>query len=365
MAKKILILSNNCGGLVSFRKEVFEALLREGHSLIVAAPEDYKTEIITEMGCQFVKIEFNRQGTNPLADIILTYKYFRLIRNVRPDVVLTYTIKPNLYGGMACRFTGTPQLANITGLGIATEKPGFLRSLTTFLYKLGLRKTRMVFFQNKENQDYCLRNHLVVGPSRLIPGSGVNLEKYSVQPYPSGNIIRFVYIGRVQRRKGIEQFLKAAETIKERYPHTEFHILGRCEEARYQSSLNDLSQKGIIIYHGLVKDTRPYLTDIHCTVHPSFYPEGMSNVLLESCATGRPVITTDKAGCKEIVDEGKNGYIVRQQDTADLIEKIERFIRLPQSQKEEMGQYARKKVEKEFNRAFVIEAYLNEIEKIH
>ena len=362
MKKKILILSNNCGGLVCFRKEVFEALLKEGHTLVVAAPEDFKTDIITGIGCRFIPMTFNRQGTNPFADFKLMLAYRRLIRRERPNMVLTYTIKPNLYGGMACRFTHTPQIANITGLGIATEKPGFLRTLTTILYRMGLKRAQKVFFQNQENLDFCIKHRLISAPTALIPGSGVNLERFHVQPYPDESTCRFVYIGRVQRRKGIEQYLKAAETIKQKYPFTEFHILGRCEEQRYQSILDDLSQKGIIIYHGLVKDTRPFLADIHCTVHPSFYPEGMSNVLLESCATGRPVITTDKAGCKEIVDVGKNGFIVHQQDTEDLIEKIEKFILLPYEKKKEMGLYARQKMEREFSREIVIEAYKKTIE---
>lgn len=363
MKKKILVLSNNCGGLVSFRKEVFEALLKDGHDVTVVAPQDYKTDTIKEIGCKYLPISFNRQGTNPFADIKLMLNYRRIIKKEKPDIVLTYTIKPNLYGGMACRLTKTPQIANITGLGIATEKPGWLYTITKVLYQLGLKKAQKVFFQNKENMDFCIRKKLVTAPSSLIPGSGVNLERFQLQPYPDDATCRFIYIGRIQRRKGIEQYLKAAQVIKEKYPQTEFHILGRCEETKYQSTLDLLASKGTIIYHGLVKDVRPYLKDIHCTIHPSFYPEGMSNVLLESCATGRPVITTDKAGCKDIVEEGKNGYIVRQRDAEDLIEKVEHFINIPHLEKQGMGIYSRQKMEKEFSRDLVIRAYQQEIER--
>lgn len=363
MIKRILVLSNNCAGLVNFRKEVLEAFIKEGHIVTVVAPQDNKTDIIKEIGCSFTPVNFNRQGTNPFADIKLMLKYRQILKKEKPDIVLTYTIKPNLYGGMACRLTRTPQIANITGLGIATEKPGWLYAITKVLYQLGLKKAQKVFFQNKENMDFCIRKKLVTAPSSLIPGSGVNLDRFNLQPYPNNATCRFIYIGRIQRRKGIEQYLKAAEVIKEKYPQSEFHIVGRCEETKYQPALDHLVSQGTIIYHGLVKDVRPYLKDMHCTVHPSFYPEGMSNVLLESCASGRPVITTDKAGCREIVDNGQTGFIVKQQDSKDLIDKIEQFIQLPHVQKEEMGRRARTKVEREFNREFVIEAYLSEIWK--
>ncbi len=364
MEGKILILSNNCSGLANFRTEVIEALIREGLSVTVAAPEDFKTDIVTSIGCRFINLPFNRKGTNPFADISLMLAYRKLINQERPDVVLTYTIKPNVYGGMACRLTHTHQLANITGLGVATEKPGPLRTLTKILYKMGLGKCHKVFFQNKENLDFCLNQHMIAGPTALIPGSGVNLERFSFQPYPADNHTRFVFISRVQRRKGIEQYLQAAETLKSRYPETEYHIVGACEEPEYTETINRLSERGIVVYHGLVRDTRPYLTSIHCTVHPSFYPEGMSNVLQESCATGRPVITTDKAGCREIVDDGRTGFIVRQQDTDDLISKMEQFIQLPLTQKSEMGRHAREKMEREFDRNSVVNVYLREVRDI-
>lgn len=364
MEGNILILSNNCSGLANFRTEVIEAIIREGLTVAVAAPEDFKTDIVTGIGCRFINLPFNRKGTNPFADFRLMLTYRRLIKQEQPDVVLTYTIKPNVYGGMACRLTQTPQLANITGLGVATEKPGLLRTLTKVLYKVGLNKCHKVFFQNKENLDFCLAHHMISAPRVLIPGSGVNLKRFSLLPYPADNHTRFVFISRVQRRKGIEQYLKAAKVLKGKYPDTEYHILGACEEPEYTETINSLSERGIVIYHGQVRDTRPYLANIHCTVHPSFYPEGMSNVLQESCASGRPVITTDKAGCREIVDNNLTGYIVRQQDTDDLISKMEQFILLPLVQKEEMGHRARTKMENEFNRNIVIKTYLREIKEI-
>lgn len=365
MKKKILVLSNNCSGLVCFRKEVFESLIDDNDIITISAPSDESSSILIKMGCMILPTAFKRHGTNPFADLILMLRYYHIIRKLRPDVVLTYTIKPNLYGGMACRLSHTPQIANITGLGIATEESGILRTITSVLYKIGLKKAKKVFFQNQENLDFCERHQLVKAPTALIPGSGVNLSRFNLLPYPQEeDTSRFIFISRIQRRKGIEQYLDAAKVIKSKYPNTEFHILGSCENNKYISKLNTLSKEGIINYHGSVSDIRPFLSYTHCTVHPSFYPEGMSNVLLESCASGRPVITTDRSGCKEIVDEGKNGFIVRQQNTYDLIEAIERFILLPYQEKIGMGLYARQKMEKEFSRQIVIQAYKDEIDKI-
>lgn len=361
---KILVLTNNIGGLYSFRKEVMQAILNAGHSVIISAPFDKRSKSFEEIGCRLIDIQFNRKGTNPLKDIGLMLQYRRLIKQVKPDIVLSYTIKPNLYGGMACQLCGVPQLANITGLGSAVENPGWLQRLTILLYKAGLRKTKTVFFQNKANMEFCLVHNMVRGNVKLIPGSGVNLHFHSLQPYPSETEpICFIFISRLLREKGIEEYLLAAQEIKRKYPAVEFHILGYCEET-YQNLIEKLQKEGVIIYHGAQPDVRPFIGKAWCTVHPSFYPEGMSNVLQESCAAGRPVITTDRPGCREIVDNGLNGYIVKQRDGYDVARKIEQFISLPYEQKREMGLAARRKVEKEFDRQFVVDAYINEIEKI-
>ena len=357
----ILILTNNFGGLYSFRKEVVQALKDNGNRVIISAPLDDKVHFFEEMGCELIDTEFNRKGMNPLKDFALMLRYRRLLKQTKPDVVLSYTIKPNLYGGMACQLCHVPQIVNITGLGSAVENPGWLQRLTILLYKVGLRKAHTVFFQNKANMEFCKQHRMVKGRMELIPGSGVNLQHHALQDYPAATEpIRFIFIGRLLREKGIEEYLTAAHVIKEKYPDTEFHILGGCEE-NYQERMAKLQRDGIVIYHGRQMDVRPYIGKAWCTVHPSFYPEGMSNVLLESCAAGRPIITTDRPGCGEIVEDGITGYIVNKQDVPDLVEKLETFINLPYEKKMEMGKAGRLKVEKEFDRNIVVNSYLNEI----
>lgn len=358
----ILILTNNFGGLHSFRKEVVQALKDNGHRVVISAPFDEKTHFFKEMECELIDTQFNRKGMNPLKDFSLMLRYVRMLKEVKPDVVLSYTIKPNLYGGMACLVCDVPQIANITGLGSAVENPGWLQRLTIILYKIGLRKAHTVFFQNKANMEFCKRRGMIRNCGKLIPGSGVNLQHHSYQEYPAeSEPMRFIFISRLLKEKGIEEYLTAAQEVKTKHPDVEFHVLGDCEDD-YQERIERLQGDGVVIYHGRQMDVRPYIGMAWCTVHPSFYPEGMSNVLLESCAAGRPIITTDRPGCGEIVDDGRNGYVVKQQDADDLTEKIEKFISLPYEEKRSMGHAAREKVEREFDRNIVVQAYLDEID---
>lgn len=360
---KILVLTNNFLGLHSFRKEVMKTIRDAGHEVIISAPFDEKKAYFEEIGCKLIDTQFNRKGTNPLKDLGLILRYRRLLKQEKPDAVLSYTIKPNLYGGMACQMCGVPQIVNITGLGSAVENPGWLQKVTILLYKIGLRKAQTVFFQNRANMEFCELHGMVKGKKILIPGSGVNLQHHALQEYPADGVIKFIFISRLLKEKGIEEYLGAAVRIKERYPDTEFHILGACEDA-YNEQLKELQDKGSVVYHGLQSDVRPYIGMCHCTVHPSYYPEGMSNVLLESCAAGRPIITTNRPGCGEIVEDGQTGYLVKERDVNDLTSVIERFIHLPYRQKVQMGQNARKKVEREFDRQIVVNAYLKELSEI-
>lgn len=367
MNNKILVLSNSFGGLHSFRKEVFQALRDNGYEVYISCPigeDTQKAAWFENIGCKNIDMQFNRQGTNPWADFKLMLRYRKLIKEIKPKAVLSYTIKPNLYGGMACALCGVPQIVNITGLGAAVEYPGLMQKFTIFLYKLGLRKTTLAFFQNDANRQFCIGHGMVKCQTQLIPGSGVNLQHHVQQAFPAeSEPIRFTFVSRIRREKGIDEYLAAAEAIKQKYPNTEFHVLGGCE-GDYEERLKALHERGTIVFHGRQADVRPFFGQAQCTIHPTFYPEGMSNVLLESCATGRAIITTDRPGCREVVDNGVNGYIVKEQNSADLIEKVEQFIQLPYEKRKAMGLAARQKVEREFDRQIIVDAYLKALEGI-
>ncbi len=338
---KILILANNDIGLYKFRRELIENLI-EHNEVFISLPEGEFVEPLVELGCNFIRTEISRRGTNPITDLKLMIKYFKIINEVKPDIILTYTIKPNVYGGMLSRMLNVPYIVNVTGLGTAVENGGLLQKITIMLYKISLKRASCVFFQNAENAEFFKSKGIVNGRSRLIPGSGVNLDQYYVMDYPEKELTRFLFISRIMKQKGIDQYLEAAEYIGIEYSNTEFHILGYCEE-EYESKLRDMESRNIIHYHGIQSDVRKYHKVSHCTIHPSYYPEGMSNVLLESSACSRPIITTDKSGCKEILDNGINGFMIEQQSSKDLIEKIEMFLNLEYEDKIKMGLAGREK----------------------
>lgn len=364
---KVLILANKSTGLYKFRGELLETLIAKGYEVFISVPNGDFIEEMQQMGCRFFETEISRHGTNPLTDLALTKKYCSIIKSVKPDIVFTYTIKPNVYGGIACQLCKVPYVANVTGLGTAVENGGILQKITLALYRTGLRKARRVFFQNQANQDFMLRHKVVKGAYSLLPGSGVNLERFAPLPYPDEiDGIHFVFISRIMREKGIEQYLDAALSFRTRTGLSSrpvFHICGFCEP-EYKGKLDEYIKNGTVIYHGMVRDVREIHKISHCTIHPSFYPEGISNVLLESCASARPIITTDRNGCKEVVDDGVNGYVVKQRDSEDLIQKIEKFLALTQGQRMQMGLAGRAKVEKEFDRKIVVDAYMKEMEAL-
>lgn len=359
MLKRILIVSNVSGGLYGFRQELISELVESNDVMIMSSDNGHVDDFI-KLGCTFIKTEFDRHNTNPLKELELISLYKNKIRELKPDIVLTYTIKPNIYAGMVCASLGIPYVANITGLGTALENGGLLQKVSVTLYRYGLRKAQKVFFQNTENQEFMLKHKVVRGAYDLLPGSGVNLERYHILDYPQGETVDFVFIARIMKEKGIEQYLDAARYIREKYPQTRFHVCGNCEQA-YEETLKKLNDNGIIIYHGRIDDVVGMHTISQCTIHPTYYPEGMSNVLLESCACGRPIITTNRSGCKEIVEDGVNGFVVRQKDSADLIEKIETFLGLSWEERRNMGLAGRLKVEQEFDRQIVVNKYMEEI----
>ena len=362
MAKKILILANKCTGLLSFRREVVEALIRQPFEVVVHLPDDKRLNEIKELGCKVVRsINLERKGKNPLRDFFLLHEYKSLMVREKPSVVLTYTIKPNIYGGMAAKNLGIPYVVNITGLGSAVENPGIFQNITVALYRSAMSQANTIFFQNDANREFFSMRNINPVAHKLIPGSGVNLSHHVLQPYPVANEpVRFLFISRLMKQKGIEDFFACAEHFKNR---AEFHILGDCEE-NYTQKLQQLEADHIIYYHGKQSDVRPFIADAHCLIHPTFYPEGMSNVILESAAAGRPVITTNRPGCREAVENGITGFLVQERNREELFGAIEHFLTLTLEQKRNMGLKARAKMEREFDRKIVVDAYLDAINSI-
>lgn len=348
--------------IYNFRLELVERLLLDGYEVHVSSPYGDRIRELVHLGIVYHPVIINRHGMNLFAECGLLRTYYKLIKNEKPDVVLGYTIKPNIYGALAAACAKVPFVANITGLGTAIENEGIKQKILVMLYRIAFKKVQRVFFQNEDNRKFFLDKHIAIGKDALLPGSGVNLQRFKVMQYPEDTIIRFVFLSRIMKEKGIEQYLEAAEIIKGNVSNVEFHVCGFCEK-EYVGRLEELNKNGTVIYHGMIKNVGDFLENMHCVIHPTYYPEGMSNVLLESCACGRPIITTNRAGCREIIEDGINGLLIQEKNSADLVEKIYRFLSFSNNKRKNMGLAGRAKVEREFDRQIVVDAYMREIDK--
>jgi galacturonosyltransferase len=365
--KLIAILTNHDDDIYCFRKELIEGLIEEGYEILVSCPYGEKLELMQDIKYIYVDTPIDRRGTNIITDFKLMLHYCKMLNKYKPDVVLTYTTKPNVYGSLAAGWFKIPYINNVTGLGSVIKKEGLIKRFLMFLFKLAFKKSRCIFFQNNENMKLAIENGLVHGEYQLIPGSGVNTERFILQPYPEDSkSVVINYIGRVMTDKGVNDYIEAAERIKAVYPFTEFNIIGFIEptESHYTDELRLLQEQGIIYYRGSQKDIKPYIARAHATIHPSTYGEGMSNVLLESAASGRPVITTDIAGCRETLEDGVTGLMYHAGDVEDLVSKINAFLNMPNSTRCEMGRAGREKMIREFSRDIVVAAYKERIKKL-
>lgn len=360
--KRILFLVNHDVVIYNFRLEIVERFINDGHEVHISSPYGERIDDLVNLGAKFHEIKMERHGMNPKDELRILRQYKQLMKKVKPDICLGFTIKPNIYGAIAARKSGIPFVANITGLGTAVENPGLAQKISVLLYKYAFKNVQRVFFQNQENKKFFDDHGLAKGKGIIIPGSGVNLDRYPYREFPEDDVIKFAFISRIMKEKGIDQYLDAASEIKKRYENVEFHVCGFCEP-EYDGRLQEEHKKGVVNYHGMIRDVTGFMGNMHCIIHPTYYPEGLSNVLLEACATGRLIITTDRSGCREVVDDGVNGYMIPCQSSEKLIDAIEKFLSLTWDQKKSMGVAAREKVEREFDRKFVVERYVEEVNK--
>lgn len=363
--KKVLILGNHAEGLYNFRKELIHKLLEEQYEVHYSVPYHAKVELLLKIGGTYHEIEMNRRSINPIKDIKILKHYYSLIKKVDPDVILTYTIKPNIYGGILASYLKKPVIANITGLGSALQGRGLIYRFVKILYKLGLKNAKYVFFQNESNRDFFIKNNISTeNKAFLLKGSGVNIKEfYPIDIVKSDNKVTFLFVGRIMKDKGIDEYIEAAKLIKKEKDNIRFQVLGFFDDDTYKNKIEEFERSGVIEYLGVSDDTRLEMKNADCIVLPSYH-EGMSNVLLEGAALGKPLITTNIHGCKEVIDDGENGFLCNPKDAESLKEAINKFINLSEAQRKEMGRLSREKVVKEFDRNIVVDQYIKKINEI-
>lgn len=351
---KILIMINSDIGLYKFRKELIEELVRKKNNVYIAAPKGEYFDNIIGIGCSYLVTPLERRGMNPIKDIKLFLRYCRLIKRLKPDCVLTYTIKPNVYGGTACRFYKVPYAVNVTGLGSAFQNSGMIKSLVAQMYKTAGKRADTIFFENQGNCETFLQQRLVREEQVcVLNGAGVNLDYYKYLPYCENGVIHFLFVGRIMREKGVEELFEAAKQIKVIYgDRVSFDIVGFFEES-YKGIIEEMNQREIIHFWGYQQDIRPFYEKANCLVLPSYH-EGMSNVLLEAGASGRALITSNIHGCMEAVEDGKNGYLCEVKDADSLFAAMNKFINLNEDERCKMGQESRKRMELIFDKKKIV-----------
>ena len=359
--KKILILGNSSSGLYGFRNDLVKSLLTE-YEVVISVPDEVNVKELTEEGARVIHTDINRRGVNPKEDLSLYRNYRTLLKEERPDLVLTYTIKPNIYGGFACRISKIPYICTITGLGSTFQKEGLLKKMIVMMYRTALKKAECVFFQNSENKRIFDECGIKGKTSTVVNGSGVDLSEHEVLPYPSEEKgAQILYVGRNMKEKGTDELLLAAKHFGNDTSVT-FKLLGYNDED-YEEKIKEAEEKGYIITHGYDTDVNKHLKECSAVVLPTYH-EGMSNVLQEAAAVGRPVIATNIPGCREIFEDGVTGFGCEPKSAESLINAIDRFLKLTNDERKEMGLKGRAKVEKEFDRKNITKAYLSTVHSI-
>lgn len=353
---KIALIGNTDFSIYNYRFELCLELLSKKNEVFIICPEGNFVNRMVSCGCKHLCIKVNAHGMNPFQDFALVRKLKKILKKEKPDYVCGFTIKPNIYGAYVCKKMGIPFIANITGLGSNVEKKGCFQRLVVFMYRIAFSKIQRVFCQNASIRSFFEEHNIAKDKLKLISGSGVNLQKFSATPYPRTGKIAFGFVSRVKKEKGIDLFIDAARYFRNQISNVEFHVYGVCD--------NDymwIKDEPAIIYHGVSNDTAKVFQKLNCLVFPSYYAEGLANVLLEASASGRPVITTDRAGCREAVENRISGYLIPEKDLTSLIQAIESFLALTIDEQEQMGICGRIKVEKEFDRTQIINYYLDEM----
>ena len=370
MNKKILISINTSWNIINFRLGLLQVLQKEGYQIIVLAPKDSYSELFQDYDFEYHDIEMNNKGTNPIEDLKLTISYYKILKKIKPDLMLNYTIKPNIYGTIAANLLKIPTINNIAGLGTLFVNENFITKIAKYLYKYSQDKASKVFFQNNEDFELFTSSGLVdINKSDVLPGSGVNTEIFKpIEKTKNLEKIVFLLISRMLWDKGVGEYVEAARILTKKYPNVEFQLLGFLDvvnnSAISKEQMDTWVNEGIINYLGTSDNVKNEISNADCMVLPSFYREGTPRTLLESASMAKPIVTTDNIGCKDVVNDGESGYLCKIKDAIDLASKLELIINMSEEERKAMGQKGREKIKKEFDEKIVIDKYLDAVKQI-
>lgn len=364
--KTIAIVINTSWNIYNFRLGLLKALQKEGYRIITIAPSDEYSQKLEDFGFEYHNITINNKGTNPIEDIKLVGAFYQLYKTIQPDALLHYTIKPNIYGTIAAKLAGIPVISNISGLGTVFLNQKLSSKVARLLYKLALRIPVHIFFQNQDDRALFVDLNLVDKASTgLLPGSGIDTEKFSpLKVDPLSASLSFLFIARLVKDKGLIEYVNAARLLKAKYPEVQFNVLGAFypgnPTAILPAEMTEWENAGVINYLGVRDDVASAIASVDCVVLPS-YREGLSRVLLEAASMAKPVVTANAPGCRDVVDDGVNGFLCKVKDAQDLATQMEKMIQLDEPQRIQMGKAGRKKVIKEFDEKIVIDKYIRAI----
>lgn len=357
---KIAIISNNSNGLYLFRRQLISTLINSGHEVYILTPFDSDVERLKSLGVRLFETPLDRRGKNFFKDLTLIKLYNTILKKIRPDIVLTYTIKPNIYGGIVSKRLKILYCANVTGIGTAFQQDGILKKFVTILNRFALANAKTVFFENSCNRDAFVENKIVkLSKTCVLSGAGVDLSYFNYQEYPNNDVFKFLFIGRIMKEKGIEELLESMRRLVKDGEKCTLDVVGALEED-YEDELKRFELEGWLKYHGFQEDVRPFIGKCDCFVLPSYH-EGMANTNLECAASGRPIITSRIPGCQEAVIENESGYLCEPHNAEDLYCKMKRFIELPYTEKIEFGRKGRLLMEQKFDKRKVVAETLGEI----
>jgi glycosyltransferase involved in cell wall biosynthesis len=368
---RIMISVNSSWNVVNFRSGIIRAVKAKDCEVIVVAPPDEYSGGVRDLGCKYVPISINSHGKSPIDDLLLLRRFYKILRKERPHLYLGYTAKPNIFGSLAAHTLGIPVINNIAGLGAAFSQKGWLSTTVKQLYRLAVSRSHKIFFQNSDDFRLFIEEQLVsASRCEVLPGSGVDLQMFdpsNEHDQSIGDQMRFLLVARLLWEKGVGEYVEAAKLIKREFPRVEFQLLGPIDESNPgaipRSVVDQWVAEGAIQYLGSVDDVRPIIRTADCVVLPTYYREGTPRSLLEAAAMGKPIVTTDWVGCRDVVENGRNGYLCQTHSVEDLSSKLRQMIGLSPMVRTAMGDFSRDKIAREFDEQIVIRRYENAIDQ--